>query len=236
MLYRGEALARPGPEVRRVALWQEDLLEDYRALGLATVIDLRAESEAVLAPSVWHEATHARLVPIPFDEGGEGDATEYMRQLRAGTLRSFSAEDLAAFYERTARARAPELGRAMRVVADGDGPVLVHCAAGKDRTGIVIALILEVLGVERDVIVADYALTSAFRPNRVAAYADVLSEAGIEPAAVSALFDAPADAMRLLLEGLDAEFGSVRAFLRQEGGADDQLFGALEEVLLEPAS
>ena len=232
-LFRGETLAHPGPNVRRVAQWRDDAIEQYRALALATVIDLRGTDEGALAPSAWAEPTSARLVLIAIDEGGEGDATDYMRGLRAGTLRAFGPDDLADYYARTVRARAPQIGEALRTIArPGGTPALVHCAAGKDRTGLVIALLLEALGVPRDLVVADYAMTSVFRPNRVAAYTDVLAASGIVAEDVSALFDAPAETMQLLLDGLDEEFGSIRAFLTTQAGVDADTFAALERSLL----
>lgn len=233
MLFRAETLAHPGPRVARVALWQDDLLDRYRALGLSLVIDLRAENETRLAPSAWAEPTGAALVSIPINEGGEGDATDYMRRLRDGTLRSFTADDLADYYAGTVRRRASQFGRALVAIAQPGGvPVLVHCAAGKDRTGLLIAFLLDVLGTPRDVIVADYALTGVFRPNRVDAYSDVLTASGIAPGAVSALFETPAEAMDLLLTGLEVEFGSVRRFLLEHAGITTAELDTLSEVLL----
>ena len=234
VLYRGEALAKPGPGVKRVAIWDARHLGAYRALGLATVIDLRGDGEVELAPSAWAEAAGGELLRIPIEEGGEGDATDYVKDLRAGTLRVFSSEDLAEYYARTARSSAEAFGAAMTAMAvPGALPVLVHCSAGKDRTGILFALLLELLGAPRELVVADYALTGHLRPNRVEAYGDILAEHGIEHEAVSALFETPPATMRMMLEGIVAEYGSVEVFLTSRAGVSPEAIDRLRDSLTE---
>ena len=226
----------PPGSTAKTGQWADANRAAYEALALKTVIDLCAPSEIATGRSVWHEASGARLVHHPIHEGGEGDQTDFVQQMRRGTLRSFRAEDLARYYASTVRARARTFGTILEeLAAPGALPALVHCTAGKDRTGILVALLLEVLGTPREMVVSDYALTGIFRPNRVAAYADVLAQSGIEPAAVSALFDTPPATMRSLLEGLDAEFGSVRAFVHDHAGVDVAAMDRLGEELLEPA-
>jgi protein-tyrosine phosphatase len=75
--------------------------------------------------------------------------------------------DLVDHYVGYVESAGPNVGRALRVLADsGSGTTLVHCAAGKDRTGVVVAIALSLAGVSRDAVVADY-LRSAERADRI---------------------------------------------------------------------
>jgi protein-tyrosine phosphatase len=115
-------------------------------LGLRTVIDLRTDSEVEAAPSAL-DGTAAQTVRVPL----------------------FSAEaigrlppDLAAVYRYMIDDCGAAIARAIgRLAVPGALPGLVHCTAGKDRTGLVTALVLEVIGVPDDVIAADYALSQS---------------------------------------------------------------------------
>jgi protein-tyrosine phosphatase len=102
-------------------------------------------------------------------------------------------------------------------------PVLVHCSAGKDRTGMFAALVLEALGVPRPVVVRDYAMTGVFRPNRVAAYAESFAAAGIRSGDVRVLFETPAAAMQATPAHLDERYGGAAGYLRSGGLADADL-------------
>ncbi len=82
---------------------------------------------------------------------------------------------------------------------------------------------------------ADYALTGVFRPNRVAAYADLLAPAGLTPDAVRALFETPAAAMTSTLEHLDARYGGVAGYLVDAAGLDPADLGRVRGNLLVPA-
>jgi protein-tyrosine phosphatase len=233
-IYRAEALVFPGT-VTKASIWAAENIEAYKALALKTVVDLRALHEASLLPSAWAHATDATLLQLPLDAGGEGDATEIMNRLRAGTMRSFGVDDLARFYADILRRQARMFGRVFEELAAPDRfPALVHCAAGKDRTGILVALLLESLGTPRELVVADYAMTGVLRPNRVREYADVLSPVGIEPDAVRALFESPADAMNATLEGIDSDYGDVRHFLIKAAGVSPAVLEALQANLIGP--
>ena len=217
-LYRSEVLLADAPGENQ-GIWRQDQAEAYAALGLRTVIDLRAEHESADKPTAWGRATGADVVALPIAEGGEGADTNFVRLLLSGDMARFGPEDMAAFYCATLDRRATTFAAAIRVLADpARVPALVHCSAGKDRTGLLVALVLTLLGTPRDVIVEDYTLTGLLRPDRVLAYADLFGPRGIELDDVRALFETPASAMHAALEHLDDRYGGVEGYLRDAGG------------------
>ncbi|GGT13018.1 tyrosine-protein phosphatase [Nonomuraea spiralis] len=127
--------------------------------------------------------------------------------------------DLGDLYAGLLRHRASWFAGVIAEIADGL-PALVHCAAGKDRTGMVVALILDLLDVDHEAIVRDYALTAPALP-------DILLMLGLSgpdgPAAVpGALLDAPESAMRTFLATLD-ELGGAETFLLANGLTADRI-------------
>jgi protein-tyrosine phosphatase len=218
-------------------MWSADLMPDYQALGIRTIIDLRGSLETAAQPSAWPQATGATLIHLPLGEGAEGDATDVMKKLLAGEIRSFGVEDLAGFYARNLHDQARTFGRILTELSRADRlPALVHCQAGKDRTGLLMALVLEALETPRETVIADYALTGLLRPNRVALYMDILEPLAIDPEAVSALFDAPPEALSLTLDRIDDEFGSVQDYLHEAAELSFETLNALRENLLDPVS
>ncbi len=143
-------------------------------------------------------------------------------------------EQLGAQYLRAARSSLTTLVGALEAIADEAAlGVLVHCAWGKDRAGIVIASTLELLDVDRELTVADYARTGS----AVDALMDrVLARL---PAAVAASADrdrlvlqAPATTMASFLAGADRAHGGIAGLVRDGGGDPDQLRGQLRDRLL----
>ena len=231
-LLRGEVIVDAGTPANQ-GVWEPAQAHRFIALRLRTVIDLRAEREARSAPSAWARATGADVVSLAITEGGEGADTTVMRQLLSGELRRFGEQDMAELYRDTLDRRAGAFGRAIAVLAAPDRlPALVHCSAGKDRTGLLVALVLEVLGVPREVTVADYALTGVLRPNRVEAFAERFAASQVPLDDVRTLFETPAGAMQAALAHLDTRHGGAAAYLSDAGGLDDGILRDLRDALL----
>ena len=120
------------------------------------------------------------------------------------------------------------------LAAPGALPGLVHCQVGKDRTGIVIALVLGALGVPPETIAAaDYALSEAQLAGEFSArFERAIRARGVAWEPYQALLISPAAFMRDILAYLDAEHGGPVGYLRANGVRDDQL-AALRDALTE---
>lgn len=231
-LYRSEAIVAPGGPAS-YSFFDVQQETHYQRLGLRAIIDLRSEKEISAAPTAWVMATGAQLYEVPINEGGEGADTNYIRMLLTGELESFDADALGRFYIDLLRHRAESWGNAFRVLAGGDNlPALVHCAAGKDRTGVFIALVLSSLGVPGDVVAEDYALTGKLRPNRIDAYAERFIAAGRDPEIARALFESPDEAMGAMLDYLTAHYGGATEYLLRQAGVTRSELEAVNRNLL----
>lgn len=229
---RGEALVMPGGSAS-YAIYDRSADEQYRQLDLRTVIDLRASNETVRAPTAWATVCDADLVEIPIAEGGEGADTNYMRMLLSGEMQTFGVDDMTRFYIGLVERRAEQLGQAIRVLADRNRlPVLVHCAAGKDRTGILIALVLSALGVPDDQVVSDFAMTGVLRPNRIDTYAHLFIQADRDPEVARVLFESPAESMTALLTYLGTEYGGTVNYLRERARLGERVIADLRSELI----
>jgi protein-tyrosine phosphatase len=177
---------RPGVLLRSDNLQdlsQGDVARLLGDLGLRTVVDLRSTGEAHLTgPTPLHgKVVHHQLSLIP-EWDGEPDRAEVERAVEQAvvdralpSLADFAPRerkdptDLTGHYVGYVDNAGAAIAKALQVLADPQaGPTLVHCAAGKDRTGVVVALALSLAGVTRDAVVEDY-LCSAERAEQILA-------------------------------------------------------------------
>ncbi len=193
-----------------------------RNLGIATVIDLRSRAE------VERERFPVDEIPVAFHHVPLVAALPAFEEFRRGP------DFFAAHYLDIAHLAGDQIARALTIVADRTAhPVIVHCAAGKDRTGVLVAVVLALLGVADEVIAEDYALSAAAMEALVGRIVERMPEqrdAIMEVADV--MFSASPAAITALLEGLRAEHGTIEAYAAAHG-AGPEVVGALRASLLE---
>ncbi len=179
-----------------------------------TVIDLRDPAEKSESHPL---ATTSRLLNLPL----LSEASLSVDDL---------PPDLGELYERMLHGRAARtLVRAVEAIATNDGPVLVHCTAGKDRTGVTIAVTLALAGTAREAIIADYALTHDAMPH-VFARAAITVGGGLPVAASqealqarSHLMGAPREAIGQVLDTLDSQPGGAIGWFQAAGGSPETI-------------
>jgi hypothetical protein len=207
------------------ALSARDVRLLVHELGVEVVLDLRTDVEIELegpGPMTAERAVrieHRSLYP---DSGGNTD-------LDIGTVKPWGWVDdgdlpdetpIVRAYVSYLRRRPDSIVGSVRTIARADGVVLVHCAAGKDRTGVVVALALDAAGVDRDTIVADY-LATRERIDAVMARLVASATYGAELEGHDPQRHAPAPGtMERLLELVDERFGGPAAWLTAHGLSD----------------
>jgi protein-tyrosine phosphatase len=212
-------------------------LEHVIGLDFALIADLRYPGERETERSPWPDGYVERIIA---HEGERDAAAPHMALYEAGAL---GPEAIDQFYARFYGEMPfdphyrPLFARTLRRLAHADGRALVHCAAGKDRTGIQVALILHVLGVPRETIVADY-MRSSKAPGLVAMMPRIIKNFEtrygfrLTDAAADALLDVKPGYIETMFTAIEAQCGSLDAYLEAEG-VDAVVRGRLGERLLE---
>jgi protein-tyrosine phosphatase len=216
----GGRVIAPGALIRADAVSQLSS-KGWQALvahGVRTIVDLRFHEEREADPPRGLDLAVAH-VPL-FGEPDPDYAAEFQARLAAAP--DGSAYVRAAYAEFLERYRDNFAG-ALRVLADAEpGGVVVHCFAGKDRTGLVVALALRLAGVSHGAIGADYAASEVpWGPRHEEWVAE--AEESVEREMRRRQGLAPAGAMVDVLRDLEERHGSVAGYLRSAGLAEDEL-------------
>lgn len=191
--------------------------------GLRTVIDLRSPSEVAEAPNPLRHSETLEYLNLPvFDELapaalGQGD------QAHPDPLLNFY---LTALHTRQSAFR--DIFAA--IAAAQDGTIIFNCTAGKDRTGLIAALLLETAGVARADVIADYVLTEALIPDLVAEFLELSRQRGGDVEAYAKMLQSPPETMAAALASLDESYGGARAYLRHAGLSDADLERLLDRL------
>lgn len=211
-----------GGETRRQALVRSDMVARLNergqaqllAYGVRTILDLRAPREVELAPLPFSHATHGAHTPAYVNISLDKFQPEVFLLLK-------QAKSNAEIYTIILDRYPDTVTAALRAIADAEpGGVLIHCHAGKDRTGIIAALVLALAKVPRDVIAQDYALTQerlwGHWENMLETDGETEENRWLKPVT-------PPETIDAMFAHLDTTYGGVREYLLQAGMTDDAL-------------
>jgi protein-tyrosine phosphatase len=212
---QGELETQAGRVFRSCAL--QDLDEagqaSLRSLRLALVVDLRSDAEIAAAPGSLTICARRVHVPIfasltPIAEMFSGDASL----------------DLGARYIHALETAPAAFACAMTALAQAEGgPVAFHCTAGKDRTGLIAALLLDLAGASPAAIADDYARTTHFAAALLEKLRSKALARGTDDSVVARVLSANAPAMLRVMTHVSDRYNGSHAYLRAAGVEEDDL-------------
>jgi protein-tyrosine phosphatase len=223
-----------GRTTKRGVLYRSSALEELSSrdvrhlideVGLRTVIDLRSADDREIAEPLLDAPI--RHINLPITRGAPTTSLE--RPMGAD-----GRADMARIYGMYIETSAPSITEIFRELTSGATPAVFHCAAGKDRTGVVAAIVLSAVGVTRDAVVADYMETERFLDGimtylkRRPAYADIVLR--FPPGTM----DVDPSFMIGFLDDVERTYGGISSWLTEHAGVSTATIARLEELLVEP--
>lgn len=194
-------------------------------LGVTRAVDFRGQAERAATPYQWPGITQHALAIEPTVVQRMQDMAAAGETLTVPVVQALMKE----LYHALVTEQAPRFAELFALLLQHDAPLVLHCTAGKDRTGVAAALILQALGVPRPVVLQDYLLTNAHyrRPP--------LPTSGTPPEVLAVLWRVQEDFLNTALDAIDAQDGGMAGFLRQRIGLDAAALDLLAARYLAPA-
>lgn len=215
----------------------DEELEALAALGLSLIVDLRRPGERERMPSRRWKGFAAEVIANDHPEVGDDPWQTFMKttEITADSMRAY----MLTYYDAAPHeARHIDLyTRWFQRLGETDGATLVHCAAGKDRTGILCALTHHIAGVHPDDIIADYLLTNdeerfARRMPLFAAHVEELTGRRPSDEAMRTTMGVEAEYLERAFAAMRRDNGSIDGYLRDVLGVDAERRAAVERRIL----
>lgn len=203
-------------------------LEALRELGVSVIVDLRRPVEREREPSRRWEGFGGQVIENDLD-GGYQDWADALKEVETLGARWFREDALGFYHKAPYEARHVDLfSRYFRALGETDGAVVVHCAAGKDRTGMLCAFTQHLAGVHRDDILSDYLMTNdetriARRMTPFREWLFELTGVTVSDEALHAALSVDPAYLATAFSRIEAEHGSLDRYLEDTLGVDHAL-------------
>ena len=206
-----------------------------KALNIKTVVDLRTVGEVAHAPDNIPSNEGMDWVHIPISGITDEELEQTNKEIRKQSAEEFDgAGKMETVMARFADQGVEDFAKIFRLLLDDDESSLVyHCSAGKDRTGLLTALILSSLGVPEEVIMKEYLLSNYYRYDKIERNARLGARIlGIETAASRAIMDVRPNYLNASFGVIKSKYGSIQNYLQEGLGLSPQDLDRMKELYL----
>lgn len=208
--------------------------ERLAGLGVALICDFRRDEERVAEPTRLSPLHQPRVEVLAITPGSAADLFAAFRHDLSAVTGTHMVRLMVEINRELAVSQQLSYRRMFAAMLDAPGPVLLHCAAGKDRTGFAAALVLSALGVPEEAVMHDYLLTGRYLRalDEVTRIQQKYGVPDMDPEILLPLLEARPEYLQAALTAVREEFGSVDAYLREGLGVDDAALAELRGRLL----
>ena len=229
LLYRSGSLDRASPaDLSRIA-----------GLGIRTIVDLRTRRERSSGPDRLPDGQAIRYIHIPLKTSmvNEDGPLTLLYSLLSGKISRLDFAALsAASYHELVTCFQPEFSQIIRLLAEKENlPLLIHCTAGKDRTGYACALIQALLGLPEEIIFWDYLrsndLLVDYRETMLRRLR-IFALFGARRAKFMPVFEVRRTYLETAFGQIEQDYGDVRRYVCQGLGVSQEVLGSIEQNLL----
>ncbi|MEM7540431.1 MAG: tyrosine-protein phosphatase [Pseudomonadota bacterium] len=207
---------------------------DYLSqIGLKTVCDLRLPEEAANESAATPHGAKLEFVGI---RPGVSDPRYFHRLFQSANDPQVIVEAMATMNCSLMLDMAPNYQRLLDMMLDaGNAPLLINCSAGKERTGVAVAILLTALGVPRETVLYDFMLSKTYFPvaaevERVKAKYEVTDSSPAATALVMPLLETHETYLESAFAAMEAKYGNSANYLREMFGLDNETLAALKEI------
>lgn len=212
-----------------------------RQLGVRVVCDFRTHQENEQAPEKWVPGSAATMIPVPIgSEDGKSGIASFQKFAQSHPTVTQFKQMMERIYSTFVFQFSPEYARVFSQLKQDHLPIVYHCTAGKDRTGVFTALLLRVLGVPMQTVLKDYELTNRYfmsrtdntdTSQRARAQAEKMMKM-LTPEERQVLMAADPAYLKATFAAIDKRYGSFDNYRRQALGLSDSDVSALRARLL----
>ena len=216
-----------------LALLTKDDQQTLVNLGIRSICDFRSEQERKRQPNRLPQATNIQTLHLPI-VSSVIEPTQAITRVMQGDITWFTPDFMINSYlEKIDRFYSVWYHFFKQLSQESTRPLVFHCTAGKDRTGVCATLILLSMGVSENQVVDDHTLSNVYNADGIQKIEKTLSKVGLDPDDLRDYITAPKTAIIATIEHIHKQFGSTQNYLIQKAGVKPDWLETLAKDLTE---